>query len=206
MRPLNSHAGSYEVLAACSRQRQPAWAACLAVLLSCIGAAHACTSIIVGGGATVDGSIYIARTDDTGDARSTVNRLVHHPARSAPAIFRSNANGLVVTLPAPGLAYTSLPVTLADARAGRNASGETAGINSALVAVSATESLANAAAALAADPYNSGAGVSEDALPSLLLPQAASARHGVELLGGWVEELGAAEGFGALLADPGEAW
>lgn len=27
---------------------------------------HACTSIIVGGEATTDGSIYVARTDDTG--------------------------------------------------------------------------------------------------------------------------------------------
>lgn len=143
-----------------------------------------------------------------GDARSTVNKLVYHPAQAEPAVFRSNANGLALQLPAPGLAYSAIPVTLADASAGRNASGETAGVNSAGVAVSGTETILNSAAALAADPYNAASGLTEDALPSLLLPQATSARQGVALAGRWVESasIGAGEGFGLLVADAGGAW
>lgn len=68
-------------------------------LLRC---AAACTSVLVGAKASTDGSTYIARTDDTGDARSTVNNLANHPPREAPAVFRSNANSLVLELPGPG--------------------------------------------------------------------------------------------------------
>jgi dipeptidase len=101
-----------------------------------------------------------------------------------------------------------LQVTPADPAAGRNASGEAAGVNSAGVAVSATESIYNSAAALAADPHNTETGIIEDAIPSVLLPQARSARQAVELLGRLVEERGAGEAFGVLMADtdPGEAW
>ncbi len=38
------------------------------------------------------------------------------------------------------------------------------------------------------------AGLGEDAIPSVLLPQATSARHGMEILGALVESHGAAEG------------
>lgn len=46
----------------------------------------------------------------------------------------------------------------------------------------------------------------EDAIPSLLLPQATSAREGMAVLGRLVERLGAGEGFGVLVADEQEAW
>ena len=177
----------------------------LVALAGVLPAALACTSIIVGGGATADGSVYMARTDDTGDARSTVNNLVYHDPRSSPAVFRSNANGLRMELPAPGLAYLALPVILADPAAGRNASGEEAGVNSAGVAISGTETIANSPAALAADPYTAD-GLIEDAIPSLLLPQATSAPHGAGVLGALIATHGAGEGFGVLLADAVEAW
>lgn len=46
----------------------------------------------------------------------------------------------------------------------------------------------------------------EDAIPSILLPQATSARHGAALLGALVSERGAGEAFGVLLADEKSAW
>lgn len=47
----------------------------------------------------------------------------------------------------------------------------------------------------------------EDAIPSVLLPQATSARHGAELLGALVSRHGAGEAFGVLFADTtGDAW
>ena len=63
-------------------------------------------------------------------------------------------------------------------------------MNEAGVAVSATESIYNSAAALVADPYNEAAGIIEDAIPSLLLPQvkrtAVGGRGGVrQEVAGW---------------------
>lgn len=112
---------------------------------------------------------------------------------------------LQVLLPAGAHGYLSMPIILPSPPQGRNASGESAGFNSAGVAVSATESIYNSPAALAADPYVPS-GVSEDAIPSLALPLARSARHGARILGRLVEHLGASEGFGVLLADGSEAW
>jgi dipeptidase len=76
----------------------------------------------------------------------------------------------------------------------------------ALLTSLSSEATLNSAAALAADPYAAEGGVGEDAIPSLLLPQARSARAAAALLGSLVERLGAAEGFGLLAADAREAW
>ena len=56
-------------------------------------------------------------------------------------------------LPAPGLAYTSLALSIPPPGAAWNASTEEAGVSSAGVALSAVEALSNSAAALADDPY-----------------------------------------------------
>ncbi|PSC67957.1 peptidase C69 [Micractinium conductrix] len=181
--------------------------AATALLLLALGPQHAsaCTSYIVGAAASTDGSVLIARNDD-GEGAVSPNWLVYHPRREGPAPWAANLNNLSLVLPAPGLAYFALPAgPLADG-SGRNTSGEAAGMNEAGVAVSATESIYNSAAALVADPYNEAAGIIEDAIPSLLLPQATSARQGAELLGALVSEHGAGEAFGVLIADRQEAW
>ena len=72
--------------------------------------------------------------------------------------------------------------------------------------ISATESIYNSPAALAADPYVEGTGVVEDAIPSLLLPQMTSARHGAALLGALFTQHGAGEGIGVLFGDREEGW
>ncbi|MFD1692436.1 C69 family dipeptidase [Azotobacter chroococcum] len=59
---------------------------------------------------------------------------------------------------------------------------------------------------MAADPLLAEAGIEEAVIPTLLLPQALSARHGVELLGHYIERYGASEACGAILADAFEAW
>lgn len=180
----------------------------LLLLWACVLAptARACTTIIVGRHATADGSVMIARSDDTGDAHSP-NNLWYHAPRDHPALFHSNVDALQLELPGEGLAYIGLPVILPDAAKGRNASGESNGVNSAGVTLSATESIYNSAASLAVDPYVLDTGINEDSIPSIVLPQALSARHAVQVLGGLVQGVGAAEGFGVLFADTtGEAW
>lgn len=124
-------------------------AALLLLLASAARPAAACTSYIVGRHAS-EGVTVIARNDD-GDGATSPTSLVYHPRRQHPAAFHANVNGFSITLPAPGLAYFALPDgPLADASSGRNTSGEAAGWNEAGVAISATESIYNSAAALAA--------------------------------------------------------
>ncbi len=176
--------------------------ALLPILLPALAPApsvRACTSILIGRGATADGSAYIARTVDFGWSNITGN-LRYHPARDTPATFASNDNNLTLQLPAPGLAYLAAPCTRPHKRAAvpagsRNASFEEVGVNSAGLAVSATETIWSSAAAVAADPLEAAGGVLEDAIPSLLLPQAASARQAVQVggrmavawwVGGWL--------------------
>lgn len=94
---------------------------------------------------------HLPQRNDDGEGAVSPSSLQYHPARQGPALFRANLNQLELELPGPGLAYLSLPAgPLADAASGRNTSGEAAGVNEAGVAISATESIYNSAAALAA--------------------------------------------------------
>lgn len=179
----------------------------LLLLLCCLAAlppALACTSILVGANATTDGSWYLARTVDW-DSHNFTNNLIYHPARTRQVLVASWTNNFTLLLPADGLAHWAaaspppkgasqalppppLDVELADVE--RSASMEEVGVNSAGVVVSATETIFSSAAAIAADPLNTGWGLTEDILPSLLLPRATSAREGVQVRWGW----GLAEG------------
>ena len=76
--------------------RLPAPVFALLLLLLGLDGAGGCTSLLVGRGATADGSLLLARSDDGSDALSDTNNLVFHPARAAPALWRSNLNALQV--------------------------------------------------------------------------------------------------------------
>lgn len=171
--------------------------------------AHACTSIIVGRNASDDGSVFIARTVDLPPGVFRAQPLVHHPRRTQPALFRSNANRFNITLPAPGLAYHAFPlIPLAEASRG-NSSFEESGINSAGVSISATETIMSSPKATAADPLDYKRGITEDAIASIILPhpRARTARGAAALLGEMITAAGSAEGFGVHFSDPsGEAW
>jgi dipeptidase len=172
-------------------------------------AAEACTTIIVGKKASTDGSIIIARNEDALGADEP-QQMVLHPARKEKAVFRSNLlqnyNASAFTLPLPGntLTYTSFP--LWKTGGGSNYSFEETGINAFGVALSATETIFNSEQVLKIDPYNVQTGITEDAITSVILPYAASAREGVRLLGAIIEKNGAGEGFGVAFSDRNEAW
>jgi dipeptidase len=171
--------------------------------------ADACTTITVGKDATDDGSIIIARSEDTSGPAEAHN-MFFHPARKDSAVFKSNSTGssdnnaFTCTLPKNALAYTSFPFWRTMAKP--NHSYEETGFNESGVAMSATETIFNSANALKVDPYNIKTGVIEDSITSIVLPYATSAREGVRILGGYVEKVGAGEGFGVAFADNKEAW
>jgi dipeptidase len=178
-------------------------------LAASLQAALACTTIIVGKEASLDGSLIIARNEDAGNAVDPQLLMRHEPSTQD---FTFHSNGFVNPdnnqfrwqMPAGTLGYVAFP-EWQSVQIG-NPSFEEVGFNDQGVALSATETIFNSAAVLAADPYLVETGIGEDGITSVVLPQAASARHGVLLLGYIIAHVGAAEGFGVAFTDAHEAW
>jgi dipeptidase len=217
MQPLNYPCSRPRHAGLCLPRRSPvhtaitaAASALLLLLLLLLAAAprHVaaqCTTILVGSGATVDGSMIMARNADAGEAIKPAG-LLHHPAPGKPVHFRSNINAFAADLPADALAYTASPSFFTMAPGSHNPSFECCGVNAAGVSVTATETILPSAKALAADPLDEERGLGEDGIVSVLLPVARSAREGVELLGAMVEERAASEGYGVALMDQRDLW
>lgn len=171
--------------------------------------AHACTTIIVGNRATVDGSIIIARNNDSGGPDDAQNMARTAP-RKAAGVFHSNSiendnnNRFTWKLPPDALGYVAFPHWQSIGKP--NLSFEETGVNDYGIALSATETIVNGEKALKADPYLEATGVTEDAITSIILPYATSAKDGVRLLGNVIEQSGAGEGFGVAFSDRNEAW
>ncbi|EKK20088.1 dipeptidase [Fructilactobacillus florum 8D] len=161
----------------------------------------ACTSVMVGKDASIDGSTMIARNDDT-FLPLTPQRFVVHPAyQDETRQWISNQNGFRLTLPRTGMRYSATP-NADDANEGVYAES---GFNEVDVAMSATESVYGNPATLAYDPWVP-AGLAEDSLPSVVLPYIHSSREGVEYLGQLIKQYGSPEGNGVMFSDHDEIW
>lgn len=159
----------------------------------------ACTSVMVGKRASLDGSTMIARNDDLFDAIHPKRFLVQ-PASSEERFYHSNYNGFSMKLPQHRYRYTTTPNT--DPSHGIN---EESGINEKNVCVSATESIYANERVLGYDPYLAD-GIAEDSIPTILLPTVESARGAVEYLGKLIEQYGSAEGNGVIFSDKDDVW
>jgi dipeptidase len=164
----------------------------------------ACTSILVGKQASADGAVIISRNEDY-YINNWNKRLVIHPQRKAEkGEMISFKNGLKVPAPQTFFRYTGMADWNGDTLAA-DGPYEERGVNEFNLALSATNSVDVNDAAKKADPLVD-TGVIEADIPTLILPQAKTAREAVELLGKIVSEQGAGEGNGVLMADPNEAW
>lgn len=172
-----------------------------------IGAQQAlsCTGIIVGRGASESGSIVIARNEDFPQNNWAKHMVVRPAEEYGEGAAWEFGSGLKVAKPTSTLKYTAMPDWDA-AYAGTGAGPfEEVGVNSANVAVTATYSAHSNDKSMSADPFVA-VGIEESVIPTLLLSQATSARHAVEMLGDYVETIGAAEADGLAVADQKEAW
>ena len=160
----------------------------------------ACTSILVGKTASLDGSTMIARTENNACACAPKRFTVVPERRWEHKQFTSAGNGFSMELDGAALRYTSTPE-------GDPSEGlyEEAGINAAGVAMSATESTYANERVLALDPLVDD-GLAEDALLSVVLPFITSAREGVQRIGDIVAAHGSAESNSILVADANEVW
>lgn len=177
-----------------------------------------CTTILVGRNASNDGSTIMARTEDAGSGTFSIKKFeVVEPCADA-GVYRSVISHVEIPLPAGALRYTRFPDV-----AGNKGLWVGAGINSAQVAMTATETLTTNERVLAADPLvelvaargvageegyvpEQPGGIGEEDMVVLVLPYIQSAREGVSRLGELLEKYGTYEMNGIGFADKDEVW
>lgn len=171
----------------------------------------ACTTILVGKKASFDGSCIIARNDDSPSGHYTPKKTVVITPDKQPLVYESVLSKVKIDLPNNPLSYTATP----------NASDGVgiwcaAGINSANVAMSATETITTNPRVLAADPLvilhkdengnEIAGGIGEEDIVHIVLPYIHSAREGVHRLGSLLETYGTYESNGIAFGDEDEIW
>ena len=171
-----------------------------------------CTTLLIGKSASYDGSTIIARDDDSGSGHFTPKKFtVVHP-QDQPGVYRSVLSHVEIRLPENPLRYTAVP----NAVAGKGI-WAASGVNTANVAMSATETITTNARVLGADPYveyrpaadgraEQAGGIGEEDLVVLVLPYIRSAREGVLRLGRLLEQYGTYESNGIAFQDADEIW
>jgi dipeptidase len=162
----------------------------------------ACTSILVGKNASLDGTTMIARNDDT-FLPLTPQRFYMHPAWKGQKGLHvaSPLNKFEADLPENGYRYNAVP-NVANEKLGDY---EESGINEKNVAMSATESTYGNERTLAIDPLVVD-GLDEDLIVNMTLPFIESARHGVEYLGQLIKQYGSPAGNSVLFSDKDNVW
>lgn len=162
----------------------------------------ACTSILVGKNASIDGTTMIARNDDTFHVLSP-HRFYMHPAWKGEKglTVKSPLNKFEATLPENGYRYNAVPNVDTE----HEGDYEESGINEKNVAMSATESTYGNERALGYDPLVVD-GLDEDLMVNMVLPFIESARHGVEYLGQLIKQYGSPAGNSVLFSDKDNVW
>ncbi|WP_283679136.1 C69 family dipeptidase [Lentilactobacillus sp. Marseille-Q4993] len=161
----------------------------------------ACTSVLVGKNASIDGSTMIARNDDTFLPLTPQRFYVHDAVSGQNKTWISNQNGFTADMPADGYRYLATPNVDVD----KEGVYAESGFNEKNVAMSATESVYGNERALSIDPLVEN-GLAEDSLQSMVLPFINSAREGVSYLGQLIKKYGSPEGNGVLFSDNDEVW
>ena len=157
----------------------------------------ACTTILVGKKASYDGSTMIARTEDSQSGVFTPKEFLVVTPEDQPRHYQSVLSNFSIDLPDNPLRYTSVPDAL-----GKDGIWGEAGINSANVAMSATETITTNARVLGADPLVKD-GFGEEDMLTLVLPYIKTAREGVLRLGQLLETYGTYESNGIAFSDIG---
>lgn len=171
----------------------------LGLLLSAINIL-ACTGVVVGKKATVDGSMIMARNEDFGSGANPKNFIVKQASVNNKGMFENPDTNFKIKMPEKTLKYYILP----DADQDYGVFGE-AGFNEYGVSTTTTLSASANDAILKFDPYVDG-GITEADMASLILMSAKTAREGVEIIAKIIDEKGAGEGNVIMIADKNEMW
>lgn len=158
-----------------------------------------CTAILVGRGASLDGSTMIARDEDSHGGINEKTFMVRL-AKTYDELYVSKYNGFKYHLTGQGCRYTAMPND--DQNEGV---WDEQGINEYNVAMSATETEMTNARCLGHDPLVAN-GLNEDAMLAVVLPFVKTAREGVARLGQLIETYGTGESNGIAFSDAKEVW
>ncbi|MBR5951201.1 MAG: C69 family dipeptidase [Actinomycetaceae bacterium] len=180
----------------------------LAALCFCVAAvpAEACTAVYVGSKASTDGSIIIARSNDTqgvfGNRIEVVDHVDNKTGRTMPI---DNAQTVFAELPATTYHYICTP-WMDSAQAAMDAPHDAAAcINEHGVMMTMSITAFSNKDALKADPLVENC-ITENTMDDLVVCQSKTAREAVEVLVGYIDEYGSSEINIALIADQKEAW
>lgn len=174
----------------------------VSLILSISAEALACTGFYVGKDVSEDGSVMIARTEDITSYSS--KRFVVHPAKDHEdgEMFR-DAHGLNFPMPSHTYRYTATPASQ------HKGTGDSpfgaAGFNELGVAATSTITAYPNETVISADPFVK-TGLHELSCNDIILSQATSARHGIEIIADIVDKYGSGEGNIIMTADETEAW
>lgn len=169
-----------------------------------------CTTILVGKNASNDGSTIISRNDDGG---YDTKKVVVVKPDSQKRKYKSVISKLTIDLPDNPLQYTMVPNVKLD-----NGVWPACGINSANVAMTASETITTNSRVVGADPFveyqkkqgknkeEVPGGIGEEDLVALVLPYIKSAKEGVERLGKLLQKYGTYESNGVAFCDSDEVW
>ena len=177
-----------------------------------------CTTLLIGKNASYDGSTIIARNEDSPNGEFRPKRFVVVEPDEQPRHYRSVLSHVEMDLPDNPMRYTSVPNAVLD-----QGLWAEAGVNSANVAMSATETITSNERVLGADPLVELApalgkpgeegylaevpgGIGEEDLVTIVLPYIRSAREGVQRFGALLEEFGTYEMNGIAFSDLDEIW
>ena len=159
-----------------------------------------CTTILVGKNASYDGSTLMARNEDSPSGQFSAKKLVVVLPENQPRKYKSVLSSFSIDLPDNPLRYTSMPN--ADSKEGIWAA---AGVNSANVSMTATETLTSNYRVTAADPFVKD-GISEEDMVTIVLPYIHSAKEGALYLADLLEKYGTYERNGIGFQDKDEIW
>lgn len=158
-----------------------------------------CTTILVGKKASLDGSTLIARNEDA-FGQSNPQKFVVITPDQQPNIFHSVVTNIDIPLPDNPLRYTATPDS-DDSEGVWGASG----INSANVAMTATETITTNIRVQSIDPFVEN-GIGEADLLTIVLPYIHSAKEGVLRLGSLLKKYGTYEPNAIAFSDKNEIW
>ena len=172
----------------------------------------ACTTILVGKGASYDGSTIVARNEDSGSGSFVAKRFAVMNPQEQPKVYRSVLSHAEISLPENPMRYTYMPSS-------DNAEGiwGAYGVNEKNVSMTATETLTTNAIVAGADPLvvyqkaengkpEIAGGIGEEDMVTITLPYISSARDGVKRLGMLLETYGTYEMNGIAFQDEDEIW
>lgn len=178
----------------------------------------ACTTLLVGKAVSYDGSTLIARNEDSSNGEWNPKNFVIVNPEDQPRHYRTQHSHLEIDLPDNPLRYSSTPEAIAG-----GGIWAAAGINTANVAMNATETITTNERVLAADPLvelipaqgvpgeadyipEVAGGLGEEDFVTCVLPYITSAREGVLRLGQLLSEYGTYEMNGIAFSDADEIW